>query len=155
MPVGNEKRDEIILSVYSSLYPDAPRLGDTISNSPGRNIFFVYYHFLSWWDVMNMGHIIQRKNTLTSDDMFSGGYAGIWLFYGFSYPVEGFFEKLAYCIITNYNEDFTYSDYASLLYASLQEDEVKSTLEGLPLSMLNDMFKPVIQQNIDAWLLVV
>jgi hypothetical protein len=77
--------------------------------------------------------------------------SSIWLFHDF--PIENIYNDFATTFIKANNIKLTTSDYAVLLYVSYQEKETQKALEGFSLSLLHEMFNPLVDQNINAWLL--
>jgi hypothetical protein len=77
--------------------------------------------------------------------------SSVWLFYGF--PIENIYDDFTTVFVKADNAKLTISDYAVLLYISYQDKETQKALEGFSLPLLHEMFNPLVDQNIDAWLL--
>jgi hypothetical protein len=83
-------------------------------------------------------------------DMMNLGYRGvfdqsraIWLFYGT--PHEDIVDSLADFIIDKHDQYMIPGDYTLLFYLSLQEQETQDSLSALPISMLYDIYEPLIE----------
>jgi hypothetical protein len=73
----------------------------------------------------------------------------IWLVFNKNLSID---DSLAEFIINKDNVLLSSADYTLLFYVSLEEDvDVKKNLEGLPLSMLREMYDPLIEDAIDEW----
>jgi hypothetical protein len=75
----------------------------------------------------------------------------IWLF-ATELP-EDFNERLHHIIDENSDRpDLTQEDYTLLLYLSYQNDKTQA-LKTAPMSMLHDMFQPVVDSYMEIWIL--
>jgi hypothetical protein len=83
------------------------------------------------------------------DGHFESGKVGVWILYGF--PVKNLHTKLLDLLIEYDDERLTTSDHALLLYTFCQNEITSDSLEGIPLSMLYDIFTPIIETNLASW----
>jgi hypothetical protein len=74
----------------------------------------------------------------------------IWLLYK-DYTVNkiNFANKLADFIISKHDVSLSPADYALLYAASCADEDIKLTLESIPLSMLYDIYESFIETEID------
>jgi hypothetical protein len=73
-----------------------------------------------------------------------------WLFY--KMPFESFSQQLQSLMIKRNDLSLNTYDYTLLFYVSLQESELQRSVEGLPLSMLYDIFTPIADANQKKWM---
>jgi hypothetical protein len=144
-----EKNSELFMRVYNSLYPEKPLLEMPILGK--HKLFYYYYNILGWWEILDNGYEVYNEGhqKLPADYFIDYSY-GLWLLYDF--PIENFQEQLAAFMIMNEKETLLVSDYIILFYSSLQEPEMKVTLEGLPLPVLYDICNPVVEDNVQKWI---
>jgi hypothetical protein len=60
-------------------------------------------------------------------------------------------DKLMFILIKHCSPDLGLKDYILLLYISLQNNKMRKSLDGIPLSMLHEMYEPVADAKIKAW----
>jgi hypothetical protein len=159
---------ELYMNIYNSLHPDNPLMKKPSTEILNPNEYtldkkkFEYYcGIIGLRNVLNRGYAAYSRKVETElpAEFFADLSDNVWLFYNF--PVENFEEKLAHFIImlSDENEDevdgdYLYlEDYVLLFYASLQEGDLKATLEVMPLTMLHDMYdSSVAYANVKAWI---
>jgi hypothetical protein len=66
-------------------------------------------------------------------------------------PVENFSEHAQELVISKHDANLNVSDYAILLYTSLHKDTIGDSFEGVPLSLLHEIFDPMADAKWDEW----
>jgi hypothetical protein len=142
------EQQQIFIKTYNTLHPEYDNSNFYTFTTEIKNAYYIYSGVVSWWYVMNEEYavFIGRHGDINEYTVVEE-IRCLWLFYDF--PVHDFHEKLISLILEVDQHSLYASDYAVLLYASLLEDK---TFNGLPLSMLHNVFDPVAQQNFEAWL---
>jgi hypothetical protein len=72
----------------------------------------------------------------------------MWLVYNKGLDIS---DALAKFIIDKNDTALLPSDYALLFYTTFEDEEVQENLKDIPLSMLYDMYEPLMLSSIDRW----
>jgi hypothetical protein len=73
----------------------------------------------------------------------------LWLF-AYGVPRD-FFPNLQRMIITHNNTEYSEGDWALFMYMKNQDLQTLETLKGIPLSMIRDMYQPMIDEQFNEW----
>jgi hypothetical protein len=115
--------------VYKKVCEDIAWLDNNLINEP-----VVEYREIERW-LMKDKHFVQRIKVRDS----------IWLLADVDH--YDFEERLQHIIVSKEEEELTYNDYISLLHASYQDEATRNVLSNLPLSMLRDVYAPLIVES--------
>jgi hypothetical protein len=88
------------------------------------------------WNSLGLASILKRHKS-------------VWLFVGLD--SKDFEERAQNLIIKLNNKELTVSDYAVLLYLSYQDAETRKSFEGIPLSVLHEIFDPLANEKVSEW----
>jgi hypothetical protein len=146
--IDYDQHENFFKQIYVSLHPEEQYTGRVMSNYALP--MYYYYSFINSWDILNCGPLEFFDTFRTTvDDLIEESVTSVWLFYNF--PVEDIFKKAAIFIINNCHKDINFFDLYLLFYISLQAKDFKDPLKDLSLSLLHDMFIPVVETNLEKW----
>jgi hypothetical protein len=137
-------------NIYNCLHPEVKDID--FSYKRDNELFEIYDTFLTFWEYIFEGYqALWIEDSESAQELIDGkdqyeDCIGVWLLDGS--PVDITDELLATFISNVNDENLTVSDHAILLYVSLFEEK---EFEGVPLSMLQDVFVPIAHHKFALW----
>jgi hypothetical protein len=135
---------------YRKYFAAHPNIGadEQVANQLSRILANIYFNY----ETIAKGHANPRVRASAPwgslDPTFKKSKI-FWLFY--DTPFSSWSDQLQSFMVKKNNGDLDDKDYILLFYISLQSVEVQDGVEGLPLSMLYDMFMPLAEENLKKW----
>jgi hypothetical protein len=127
------------INSFSNEYALAYPYGSEYSFPLLREIFIA---ILVMSKIFDNGYSVYMRINYSEDKLY-------WLFWNI--PFMSLSSQLRAFMIKINDPSLSHRTYALLFYVSLQSVEIQKSVEGLPLSMLYDMFLPVAEANLDNW----
>jgi hypothetical protein len=113
-----------------------------------------------WMDMMTLSILSPEENLRASSGYIRSSSAMknesklLWLFYSSIFPNDSYGDfplRMQRIVIEKNDINLSASDYILLTYLGYQTDELQKSFEGLPLSMIADMFAPIAEMNLEQW----
>jgi hypothetical protein len=160
MIIPHDEAEKAIALEFQSAYEAVYPFQDGHTYWRRRNdMFWEYQEAIRYWEFASNGHngyvsFMDHENfERRPPEAFyniTERMKGMWLFHNF--PVEDFHKRARDIIIERHDWRLDVTDYGVLIYISYNEDKVRKTLEGLPLSVLHAFYAPLIDDNFYDWL---
>jgi hypothetical protein len=148
----DDTKDSMWANATEEVYFDGPDEGYVQLSPEQRHIQFISSRISSsLWFVKNREEI----SPYYLDEIYQSwgtnrAMKPAWLFYDIDYVIdEAEIEKF----ITEINDTkLTSNDFTLLYLISLQEETIQKTLKALPLSLLYEIYNPIMEDNFQKWL---